>query len=170
MAPSNLSMPRAGSTSVTDAPHEFVSDSVERTIELGAQIGRTLRGGEIIALIGELGAGKTHLIKGVALGLAVTDPHNVTSPTFTLINKYPGWLPLYHVDAYRLKNAAELDAIGFDEICHPPAVVIVEWADRVWPLLQDYHPICIYLEHRDQYRRNIRLENLPPYLIEKIVP
>ena len=158
---------------MTEAPVEFVSDSVVETIELGRKIGRCLGGGEVIALIGELGTGKTHLIKGIAAALSPDETNNagspsdtsgVSSPTFTLINEYPGRLVLHHVDAYRLENPAELEVLGFDELCRSGGVVVVEWADRVWPIVQPYAPICVYLDHAGQSRRRIRLGNVPLHM------
>jgi tRNA threonylcarbamoyladenosine biosynthesis protein TsaE len=140
---------------------EITSTSVEQTIELGRKLGKQFQGGEIIALIGQLGTGKTHLIKGIALGLEVTNHDAVTSPTFTLINEYEGRLPLYHIDAYRLDSASQLEAIGFDEICSPPMIVVVEWADRVQALIESYNPIWIHLEHRGETERQIKISNLP---------
>jgi tRNA threonylcarbamoyladenosine biosynthesis protein TsaE len=78
-----------------------------------------------------LGAGKTHLVKGLAAGNGATDPRKVTSPTFTLIHEYSGRLRLHHIDAYRLRGPSELIALGFDELIGPESVVAVEWADRV---------------------------------------
>jgi len=138
---------------------EIVSRSVEETIELGRKLGEGLKGGEVLALRGTLGTGKTHLIKGVALGLGASEREGVRSPTFTLINEYKGRLPLYHVDAYRLKEEKELEALGFDEICTSEAVVAVEWAERVESLIKPYQPINIYLEHRGENERLIRIEN-----------
>jgi tRNA threonylcarbamoyladenosine biosynthesis protein TsaE len=141
---------------------DITSRSVEQTIELGRKLGQTLQGGEIIALIGQLGTGKTHLIKGLAMGLGINSSEAVTSPTFTLINEYQGRLPLYHIDAYRLDHAKQLETIGFDEICTPPTIVVVEWADRVQTLIEPYHPIWIYLEHRGPSERRVRIKNLSP--------
>ena len=140
---------------------EIISYGVDETIALGQAMGKQLQGGEVIAMVGTLGTGKTHFIKGLALGLEVTDVDVVTSPTFTLINEYEGRLPLYHIDAYRLEKAEQLVALGFDEICGGSGVVVVEWADRVWPLMDDYKPINIYLEHRGESERVLRIENLP---------
>ncbi|MBN2210782.1 MAG: tRNA (adenosine(37)-N6)-threonylcarbamoyltransferase complex ATPase subunit type 1 TsaE [Sedimentisphaerales bacterium] len=142
----------------------IISYSVAETIALGERIGQHLRGGEVLALIGELGTGKTHLIKGLAQGLGVAGADDVTSPTFTLVNELQGRLKLYHVDAYRLENFRQLEALGFDEFCHIGSVVVVEWADRVWDLLAEYEPICIRLEHIAGERRRIVMENLPQYL------
>jgi len=140
---------------------EIVSKSVEETIELGRKLGEGLKGGEVLALRGTLGTGKTHLIKGIALGLGASERDGVRSPTFTLINEYKGRLALYHVDAYRLKNERELESLGFDEICTSEAVVAVEWADRVEELIKTYQPINIYLEHRGEKERLIRIKYQP---------
>ena len=118
-------------------------------------------------MIGTLGTGKTHFIKGIALGLKVADAEQVTSPTFTLINEYQGRLPMYHIDAYRLENDRQLESLGFDEICAGSTVVVVEWADRVYPLISDYNPICINLQHHGENERLIRFENLTKYLSDK---
>jgi tRNA threonylcarbamoyladenosine biosynthesis protein TsaE len=143
---------------------EIISCGGDETIALGRAIGKQLQGGEVIAMEGTLGTGKTHFIKGLALGLDVADADVVTSPTFTLINEYEGRLPLYHADAYRLEKADQLAALGFDEMCSGLGVVIVEWADRVRPLMDDYKPINIYLEHRGENERALRIENLPSYV------
>jgi tRNA threonylcarbamoyladenosine biosynthesis protein TsaE len=106
--------------------------SVEETLRFGRQIGAVLDRGWVIGLIGPLGVGKTHLVKGIAAGncSSADRPVEVTSPTFVLINEYGGRVPLYHVDAYRLRSAADLDSLGLEEMTADGAVV-VEWADRV---------------------------------------
>ncbi|MCH7813365.1 MAG: tRNA (adenosine(37)-N6)-threonylcarbamoyltransferase complex ATPase subunit type 1 TsaE [Planctomycetes bacterium] len=106
------------------------TDSPEATRALGRRLGEALRGGEVIALIGALGAGKTQLVKGIAAGNGGTDPSLVTSPTFTLVNEYTGRVYLYHLDAYRLSSGAELAALGLDEMMRDDAAVVIEWADR----------------------------------------
>jgi len=105
--------------------------SVESTLTLGEALGRCLIAELTIGLVGPLGAGKTHLVKGIAAGNAPGKGSSVTSPTFTLIHEYDGRLTLYHVDAYRLRDTAELLALGFDELTRADSVVVVEWADRV---------------------------------------
>lgn len=94
-------------------------------------MGAALLPGSVVALVGELGAGKTHLVKGIAVELGVASEKLVNSPTFVLVNEYAGRIPIIHVDAYRLAGAAQLAAIGFDEMCARGGVVLVEWADRV---------------------------------------
>ncbi|MBN2377408.1 MAG: tRNA (adenosine(37)-N6)-threonylcarbamoyltransferase complex ATPase subunit type 1 TsaE [Sedimentisphaerales bacterium] len=148
---------------------EIISRKVEQTIEIGQAIGEAVGGGEVIALIGELGTGKTHLIKGMAKGIATGQDDEVTSPTFTLINEYEGRVKLIHIDAYRLENARQLEALGFDEFCEADNVVVIEWADRVWELAAEFEPIEIHLEHAGPTERKIRLDNLPQAMAEKLM-
>jgi tRNA threonylcarbamoyladenosine biosynthesis protein TsaE len=154
---------------VTDREFKIISKSVDQTIELGRILGQSLIGGEIIALTGTLGTGKTHFIKGLALGLDIEDATAITSPTFTLINECQGRLPLNHIDAYRLENAEQLEMLGFDELSADYAVTVVEWADRVWPLVGAYRPIRINLEHRGETTRDIQMENLPDHVHKKLL-
>jgi len=109
---------------------ELISRSEAQTRAIGDAIGSALEPGAVVALAGELGAGKTRLAKGLAAGLGVDDDRAVNSPTFVLVNQYAGRCPVYHLDLYRLPESADLASIGFDEMCDGPAVVIVEWADR----------------------------------------
>ena len=146
----------------------FVSKSVAETVRMGEVIGQSLRGGEVIGLIGELGTGKTHLIKGIASGLGVAEAAAVTSPTFTLINEYEGRLGLYHVDAYRLEDAGQLEKLGFDELCGSAGVVVVEWADRVWELVAAYEPMRVLLRHVGESEREILVEDVPDYVGERL--
>ena len=105
--------------------------SVDQTRRFGHRVGAALLGGELIALVGPLGAGKTQFVKGLAAGNGRTDPSRVTSPTFVLINEYRGRVHVYHVDAYRLSGGSELAGLGFDEMVTPTSCVVLEWADRV---------------------------------------
>lgn len=102
------------------------------TVGFGEAIGRALVGGLTMGLIGPLGAGKTLLTRGIAIGNGIADSTSVTSPTFTLIQEYRGRLTLFHLDLYRLTKPAELAALGFDELIRNDSVVLVEWADK-WP-------------------------------------
>lgn len=111
------------------------TDSPERTLQAGEELGRLLGPGDILCLKGDLGAGKTHFAKGVARGLGVSEP--VTSPTFTLINEYYGRLPFYHMDVYRLEGAADMADLGYEEFFYGQGVTLVEWADRIYEILPD---------------------------------
>lgn len=103
------------------------SHSRQETVRLGEAIGRRLQPGDVVAITGELGAGKTALVQGLARGLGCAD--RVTSPTFTIVNEY-GDGRLFHVDFYRLDRREELDHIGFDDYFARGGVIVVEWADR----------------------------------------
>ena len=92
-----------------------ITRNPQRTVELGRRLGRLLKRGDVVALVGELGAGKTTLVKGVALGCGVRDASEVTSPTFILMSEHKGRLPFYHFDAYRLHGADELTVLGSHE-------------------------------------------------------
>jgi tRNA threonylcarbamoyladenosine biosynthesis protein TsaE len=107
----------------------FTSNSVEETILFARQFSAALRPNDVVALVGDLGAGKTHFVKGLTQGLG--SAAEVTSPTFTLIHEYGGGrLPVFHFDFYRLKQAAEITEIGFDEYIEDGGIAVVEWADR----------------------------------------
>lgn len=108
-------------------------------MRLGERLGSLLTAGDVIALIGELGAGKTTLVKGIAQGLGVEDKRAVKSPTFSLMNRYEGRIPIYHFDAYRLEDARDMIEIGSDEIFFGNGVSIVEWADKVFDSLPKEH-------------------------------
>lgn len=110
-----------------------VSRSAQETQALGARLGRRLGPGDVVACIGPLGAGKTCFLQGLARGLGVTT--DVTSPTFVLVNQYRGRLPVYHVDAYRIGSLTELVDLGLEEMLHGQGVTVVEWADKLLPLL-----------------------------------
>jgi tRNA threonylcarbamoyladenosine biosynthesis protein TsaE len=107
-----------------------VSRSPVRTAALGAAIGAAALPGTVICLFGDLGSGKTKLAQGIAAGLSVPEGYVVTSPTFTYVNEYPGRLPLYHIDLYRISSPEELLDLGWEEYIRADGVVAVEWAER----------------------------------------
>jgi len=112
---------------------EIVTKSAEETVELGKKIGAFLLPDDVIALTGQLGAGKTTLIQGIAAGLGVAD--YVTSPTFIIINEYDGHLPLYHIDLYRLDEGLAVEGLGIEEYFQRGGVSVIEWAERLGGLL-----------------------------------
>jgi tRNA threonylcarbamoyladenosine biosynthesis protein TsaE len=112
-----------------------LTQSVTETLQLGKRMGRLLRSGEVVALTGELGSGKTHFIKGLAAGLGVERPDYITSPSFTLIHEYTGRIPFYHIDLFRLATEEEIEDLGLEEYLGRKGVAAVEWADRISTLL-----------------------------------
>ena len=108
-----------------------ISKSVDETIRIGERLGRSLKRGDVVALIGDLGAGKTVLTKGIAKGLGVKNARYVNSPTFVIIKEYKGKLPLYHFDIYRLNKSGILDIENFEEYFYGDGVAVVEWADKI---------------------------------------
>ena len=111
----------------------LVTTSPEETARAGERLGQTLGPGAVVALSGELGSGKTCFIQGLARGLGVT--RAATSPTFVLVNQYAGRVPVYHVDAYRTESLTELVDLGLEELLGGEGVTVVEWADKLLPLL-----------------------------------
>lgn len=109
---------------------EIISKSPKQTEEIGADFAKTLKPGDIIALYGDLGAGKTVFVKGIAQGLGIKK--TITSPTFTLIKSYKtDSIIFHHIDLYRGENIKDLEALGFAEVFSPEAIVVLEWADRI---------------------------------------
>ena len=113
------------------------SRSEAQTLELGRALGTLLRGGDTVGLRGELGAGKTCFVRGLARGLEVPDEVPITSPTFTLVNQYPGRTELRHADFYRVESYARLADAGFDDLLDPYGALVVEWPERFERALPD---------------------------------
>ena len=144
---------------------DIVSKSADQTIDIGNKIGTQLKGGEVFAVIGPLGSGKTHLIKGIAAGTGAEDCTQVNSPTFVIVNEYAARLDIYHIDAYRLNSAHEFEKIGFDDFCRPNSVVLIEWADKIMSALKGINFIQISLSHLTENQRNILIQNTPEYIV-----
>ena len=108
---------------------EVLAPDAETTQNLGARLGRAMVVGDVIALTGPLGSGKTTFAQGVAVGLEVADDRHVASPTFALVNEHPGRVPFVHADFYRVKNPAELAELGLEE-AYDRAAAALEWAER----------------------------------------
>lgn len=113
----------------------MISNSIDETMDIGAKLARALRPGSVVALVGELGSGKTVLTKGIARGLGVKDVRYINSPTFVIIKEYRGRIPLYHFDLYRLNASTVLDSENFEEYFYGDGVTVVEWADKIRRLL-----------------------------------
>lgn len=121
-----------GEKSLTD---RWVTHSPEETIELGRQLGRCLADNTIVSFVGDLGAGKTTLIKGIAAGVTGCSVDDVSSPTFVYLHVYEGERRLYHFDLYRLEGAEAFIGMGFEDFFHAGGICCVEWADRVAEIL-----------------------------------
>ncbi len=133
-----------------------VTRSEAETEDLAAELGKRLRGGEVLLLVGELGAGKTVFVRGLARGAGV-DPAEVSSPTFVLLTSYPGRLTLHHADLYRLRGDGDELELGLEELPGERGVLAVEWADRL-SVLPWRCPLRVSLEHLGEDARRIRVE------------
>ena len=132
--------------------HSYHTDSVEETIALGEKFSTKLSAGNIVALFGDLGTGKTHFIKGVCRGLGVHE--HVASPTFTIVNEYDaGGVKICHVDCYRLQSEKELRNIGFEDYLFGSYICLIEWADRIEKLLP---PVRIDVRFQLGSKENMR--------------
>ena len=136
------------------ADFTVVTKSDQETIALGAALGACLKQGDVVALCGELGSGKTWFTKGIAIGLGIAPNIIVTSPSFALVNEYPGKTTLFHMDVYRLESLSELFAAGLDEYLYSDDVAVLEWADR-WPEILPEESIRVELLILDEHSRRI---------------
>lgn len=157
---------KAGSISTTEE-FTFLSSSEDETFRIGRTLGKLLHGGDFVALVGELGAGKTNLTKGLVAGLDFEYPDEVNSPTFVLINEYAASIQVYHIDAYRLHSGEELFSLGFEEMLQEKSVVIVEWADRVRHLVPS-DGLWIEIKTLGEYRRELRIRSHSSRLMRDI--
>lgn len=124
--------------STTDLLLPATTASAEETLALGRRFAATLAPGDIVALYGNLGAGKTHLVKGICEGFGMPG-EAVTSPTFTLVNEYAGAdFPIYHFDAYRIERVEEFFELGYEDYFFGEGVCLIEWPEHIAPLLPDY--------------------------------
>ena len=133
----------------------FHTSSADETRNLGKLLGKVLSAGDIVLLFGDLGAGKTTLVQGVAAGLGVSQDEYVRSPTFTLINQYQGRVPVHHIDLYRIESAADMVNIGLEDALDGEGAVLVEWAEKLFhektgAITADYK-----LDQRIEIRLNI---------------
>ncbi|MGL4741124.1 MAG: tRNA (adenosine(37)-N6)-threonylcarbamoyltransferase complex ATPase subunit type 1 TsaE [Sarcina sp.] len=140
---------------------EFIVDKVEDTLSIGRQIGKLAKKGDIICLTGDLGTGKTHLSKGLAEGLGVTE--HITSPTFNIVNEYhSGRLTFYHFDVYRVNDPDEIYAIGFDEYIFGDGISLIEWANYIEELIPSEY-LYINIKKIPEKGENFRKITIEPY-------
>ncbi len=136
----------------------LVSHSSLETYKIGTSIGQAVKEGDILALQGTLGAGKTSLTKGIAQALGISD--DITSPTFTLINEYTGRMPLYHMDVYRLETNEDFLDLGAEELLYEKGVCVIEWSEKVMSVLPS-HTIIISISIQNNNERLITIQNWP---------
>lgn len=132
----------------------YITDSPEQTLSLGRRLSAALVSGDIVCLYGDLGSGKTCLVQGICQGLGCEDP--AVSPSFTLVNEYPGRLPVYHFDFYRLQSPEELEQIGFEEYLSFGGVSLIEWAERIAARLPEER-LDIHLRRISEQQRSFTL-------------
>jgi tRNA threonylcarbamoyladenosine biosynthesis protein TsaE len=144
---------------------EIISSSAAQTMEIARLIGEKLKEGDLLALSGELGSGKTCFTKGLALGLGVSSEYQITSPTFTLINEYPARCKLYHFDVYRLCGYSELEDLGYEEYLASDGVVVIEWAEKIAKLIPR-DSIFINFEYVDENSRKMIIRGLKSRISE----
>lgn len=130
--------------------------SSAETIRTGKSIGSRLLPGDVVALVGELGAGKTQFIKGMATGVGIGKPAYISSPSFTLINEYPGKIPFYHIDLFRLEWEKEAEELGLEDYFQSEGITAIEWADKI-PALLPKEMLLIHLAYTGKNTRSIEL-------------
>lgn len=140
---------------------EFVSHSAEETIELGRSLAHRLKPPVLMLLSGELGSGKTTLSKGIISGLGAAREEDVTSPTFTLVHLFHNGCKVYHVDLYRVEQAADIESLALEDALSEPAIVLIEWPER-FSLRTDWPKIAVRLEHLEGDSRRISVSGAVP--------
>jgi tRNA threonylcarbamoyladenosine biosynthesis protein TsaE len=126
------------------------------TIRIGKSIGSQLLPGDVVALVGELGAGKTQFIKGLAAGAGIRNPAYISSPSFTVINEYPGKMTFYHVDLFRLGEEKEAEELGLEEYFQSKGITAIEWADKI-PSLFPKELLLIRIAYAGRNRRSLEI-------------
>lgn len=138
----------------------IISKSVEETIQAGYEFGMQLKPGDVVCLDGDLGAGKTHFVKGVASYFGI-EPEKVSSPTYTLIHEYSGDIPVYHFDCYRLKHEEEALEIGAEEYLYGEGVCLIEWPEKIGSLIPE-DAIQVKINHRSDSERELIIHKKNP--------
>jgi tRNA threonylcarbamoyladenosine biosynthesis protein TsaE len=143
----------------------IVTRDSEETYLLGKLLGEALRKGDVVALRGDLGSGKTVLTQGIARGIGVHCDDAVTSPTFTLVNEYPGrQMPLYHFDLYRLSDSADLEETGFEEYLQAGGVMVIEWAEKARDVISA-EAFWIDFSYSDEKTRSLMISGPPERIL-----
>jgi tRNA threonylcarbamoyladenosine biosynthesis protein TsaE len=137
----------------------FTTHSAEETTELGRQLAAEIKPGSVVLLRGDLGAGKTTMVKGIAEGFNAAEAESVTSPTFTLIHEYRGpEVTLYHIDLYRIDTQRELDTLALDDLMDPKHILLIEWGEKFERFAKE-RDVEIAIEHLGGDERRIFLKS-----------
>jgi len=134
----------------------FETKSTSETIRIGKNIGSLLLPEDVVALVGELGTGKTQFIKGLAAGVGVGKPTYISSPSFTLINEYAGKVRFYHIDLFRLKSEKEAEELGLEEYFQGEGITAIEWADKI-PSLFPQEILWIHIRYTGKHTRSFEI-------------
>ena len=137
----------------------MITNSAKETMLVGEKLAKKLKPGDIIALSGNLGSGKTTFTKGVGKGLGVKYPRRINSPTFVLIKEYDGKMPLYHLDLYRLDDLKEIENLAIEEYIYGNGVTVIEWAEKIKCILPKKR-ISVKLGIKGGNKREVLVENL----------
>jgi tRNA threonylcarbamoyladenosine biosynthesis protein TsaE len=143
---------------ISSLKHKMVIQTkrVSETIRIGKSIGGHLLPGDVVALVGELGAGKTQFIKGLASGAGIRNPDYISSPSFTLIHEYPGKIPFYHIDLFRLEREREAEELGLEEYFQGGGITAIEWADKIPSLLPPKN-LFIHIAYVGKHSRSLEI-------------
>ena len=146
---------------------KYITNSDKETLKLGERLGVCLTAGDMVALIGGLGSGKTLFTKGIALGLGLGPETIITSPSFSIVNEYDYGRVFYHMDLFRLEGLSDLNLTGLEEYLNVGGVVVMEWADR-WPAILPERRVEVRFEILDEQRRDISISGQGPRGMEII--
>jgi len=144
---------------------DFISHSEAQTRRLGTRLAPLLHPGDVLALDGDLGRGKTRFVQGICQGLEITEP--VVSPTFTLVNEYHGRWPVYHIDLYRIINSSELLTFGLEDYLYGAGISLIEWGNRAADFLPPSY-LTIELYHLEETKRRVVLRPHGEHFIKLI--
>jgi len=136
----------------------MLTNSAEETMLIAEKLAKTLNPGDMIALSGDLGSGKTTFTKGIGKGLGVKDSRRINSPTFVLIKEYGGKIPLYHLDLYRLDALKEIENLAIEEYIYGTGVTVIEWAEKIKCLLPEKH-ILVKFKIKGDTKREVVIED-----------
>ena len=147
---------------------KYLSKSAIETIETGKRLGRILNAGDVVALSGPLGSGKTWFTKGIGLGFGVDPDEVISSPSFSIVNEYEGRCLMYHMDLYRLDSPSDIMSIGLDDYFHDRSVVVVEWAER-YPEILSSGCINVKMEILGNNERSIEINSDNRDILNKLI-